>query len=209
MTISINGFFPGQLLPSTTIGGCIDIFENAWPNPEETIKMVEAECENQNSGVFWERAPTIGSGVFQNQRTNKLLAVTHLAQVANNPALQAVHNQFNMMLLASTIPYTQRYGIKEGLWHEGYSLLKYNNGEEYKPHYDGGTEIGRALSCIAYLNDDYEGGELEFVNFGVKLKPQAGMLIIFPSNYAYMHVAHPVTHGTKYALVTWIKDRQL
>jgi predicted 2-oxoglutarate/Fe(II)-dependent dioxygenase YbiX len=69
--------------------------------------------------------------------------------------------------------------------------------------------MGRCISCIAYLNSDYEGGEIEFVNFGVKIKPQPGMLIIFPSNFAYRHIAHPVTSGTKYNLVTWIKDRPI
>ena len=68
--------------------------------------------------------------------------------------------------------------------------------------------IGRSVSAICYLNDDYEGGELEFVNFKLKIKPQAGMMILFPSNFAYMHIAHPVTSGTKYAMVTWIRDRQ-
>jgi predicted 2-oxoglutarate/Fe(II)-dependent dioxygenase YbiX len=209
MTIVVNGFFPGELKSDANVGGCIDIFENAWPNPTETIHMAEKECANPDSGVFWERAPTIGNGVFQSQRTNKLLAVTHLANLSNNAALQAIHNQFNMLLLASTIPYAQKYGIKEPLWHEGYSLLKYSQTEEYKAHYDGSTGIGRALSCIVYLNDDYEGGELEFVHFGIKIKPKTGMLVIFPSNYAYMHASHPVTKGTKYALVTWIKDREI
>jgi predicted 2-oxoglutarate/Fe(II)-dependent dioxygenase YbiX len=35
------------------------------------------------------------------------------------------------------------------------------------------------------------------------------MLILFPSNYAYSHIAHPVTSGTKYAMVTWIRDREI
>jgi predicted 2-oxoglutarate/Fe(II)-dependent dioxygenase YbiX len=69
--------------------------------------------------------------------------------------------------------------------------------------------MGRALSAICYLNDDYEGGEIEFPEFKVKIKPEAGMLILFPSNFAYKHTAYPVTKGTKYALVTWIHDRPL
>jgi predicted 2-oxoglutarate/Fe(II)-dependent dioxygenase YbiX len=60
-----------------------------------------------------------------------------------------------------------------------------------------------------YLNDDYEGGEVEFVNFGIKIKPQPGMLLLFPSTYPYAHIAHPVTSGVKYAIVTWIHDRPL
>ena len=110
-------------------------------------------------------------------------------------------------MLSSTNSYAKQFGINESLWHEGYQILKYSDGQSYKPHYDGSTRLGRAISALVYLNDDYEGGEIEFVHFGIKIKPQPGMLILFPSNYAYTHVAHPVTQGTKYNLVTWIHDR--
>ena len=33
------------------------------------------------------------------------------------------------------------------------------------------------------------------------------MLILFPSSYPYMHIAHPVTKGTKYNLVTWLREK--
>jgi len=209
MTLQVNGFFPGEIEPDTIVAGCIAIYENIWPNPLESIKMAENEVSKSNSGIYWQRAETIGSGAYQEHRTNQLMSVSHLAHVANNPALQNLHNQFYMLLLASTNPYAKRFGIKEFLFHEHYHLLKYSAGEEYKPHYDGGTGIGRSISGICYLNSDYEGGEIEFPHFNIKIKPQAGMLILFPSNYAYLHVAHPVTSGTKYAMVTWIKDREM
>lgn len=209
MATNVNGFFPGELKPDATVAGCIDIFEKVWPNPINTIEMAEKECLTENAGSYWIRAGTIGQGPFQDARTNLLLEVSHLADVSNNPALQNIHNQFNMLLLAASIPYANRYGFRENLWHEGYSLLKYRGGEEYKMHYDGGTRTGRAISAICYLNDDYEGGEIEFPHFKVKIKPQAGMLILFPSNFAYAHIAHPVTKGTKYAMVTWIRDRDM
>ena len=207
MALNINGFFPGELVPDATVAGCIDIFENVWPSPSETIKLVEKECSNPDSGAYWTRAETVNNGPYQEARTNKLIPVSMLADVSNNPLLQNIHNQFYTLLLAAANPYATRYGINENFYHEGYNLLKYSNGQEYKSHYDGGTSIGRAISAIVYLNNDFEGGELEFVHFGVKIKPEPGMLILFPSNYAYSHIAHPVTTGKKYALVTWIRDR--
>jgi predicted 2-oxoglutarate/Fe(II)-dependent dioxygenase YbiX len=62
---------------------------------------------------------------------------------------------------------------------------------------------------LLYLNDDYSGGELEFRNFQLKISPKKGMLLLFPSNFAYAHIAHPVTSGTKYAFVTWLHDRPI
>lgn len=208
MTIQINGLFPGELYPDTTVAGCIDIFENAWPNPLETIQMIEDETLNPDSGVAWTRATTIGRGINQDDRTNYHLGITSAAQESGNPAAQNVHNQMYLLLLASTIPYAQKHEVEE-MYHEPYNMLRYRGGQHYKAHADGTTNTGRSISAIVYLNDDYEGGEVEFVNFGIKIKPEPGMLLLFPSNYAYRHVAHPVTDGTKYAIVTWIKDRQL
>jgi predicted 2-oxoglutarate/Fe(II)-dependent dioxygenase YbiX len=206
-TLQINNFFPGELKPNATVGGCIDIFEKAWPMSKNTIEMIENECSDTNSGAYWTKAETFGHGPFQNIRTNRLLPVSYLAKVSGNSLLQNIHNQFYIMLLAASNPYVSKYGINESLYHEGYNLLKYGVDEEYKGHYDGGTNTGRAISAICYLNDDYEGGEIEFPYFNVKIKPEAGMLILFPSNFAYRHIAHPVTSGTKYAMVTWIHDR--
>lgn len=209
MTFKINGLFLGELEPSATIAGCIEVYENIWPEPYQTIEVLETLTNNKDTGIFWERAPTIGNGVFQDHRTNKMLSLSHLCDVTNNQILQNIHNQFYTTLLSTSNSYAKRFGINEPLFHEGYSVLKYSSGEEYRAHYDGGTGIGRSISALCYLNDDYEGGELEFPNFRVSIKPQAGMVILFPSNFAYTHIARPIVSGTKYALVTWIRDRQM
>ena len=202
----INGFFPGNLLPNTTVAGCINIFEEVWPDPEKTINAIETECSNPESPISWFRAETIGQGVNQDARTNLNMCITHLALNENVSLMQNIHNQFNMILLAATQTYVQNYGINETLVHEPYNILKYKGGQEYKCHYDGGGTTNRTLSALLYLNSDFEGGELEFPFFDIKITPEPGMLILFPSNFAYSHVAKPITAGTKYALVTWIRD---
>lgn len=207
MSRMINGLFPGNLFPTATVGGCIDIFENVWPNPSETIALVEEQCSLKDSGMHWERASTKGSGVEQSIRTNYHLGLTSSAGLGN-PVAQSVHNQMYLLLAASTLQYAEKHHIDE-LYHEGYNMLRYTGGQEYKAHADGTTADGRSVSAIVYLNNEYEGGEVEFINFGVKIKPEPGMLLLFPSNYPYTHIAHPVTSGTKYAIVTWLKDRNI
>lgn len=207
MTYFANGFYTGELKPNLTVGGCIDIYENVWPNPQETIERIEDECANPDSGAFWTKASTFTGGQHQNYRSNINLLVSENAMLYNNPLLQNVHNQFYMALMAASIPYAERYKLAENLYHEGYNLLKYKEGTEYKAHYDSTTTIGRVISAICYLNNDFSGGEIEFPNFNLKIKPEPGMLILFPSAFPYLHIAHPVTKGTKYALVTWLKDR--
>ena len=207
MTTLINGLFPGHLEPSTTVAGCIDIFENAWPNPKETISMIEDRTSDPTKDTRWEKATTFGEGQYQSIRSNKHLDVTHYGKLYNDEVFQHIHNQFYTLLLATTIGYSNRYSIHEPLWHEDYNLLKYSDSQAYGQHYDGMTSTGRSVSAICYLNNDYEGGELEFPHFNLTIKPEPGMLILFPSNFAYAHIAHPIISGTKYALVTWLRDR--
>lgn len=102
-----NGFFPGILLPTTTLGGCIDVFENAWPDPYQTIEAMEAECSNGSSGLSWKRASTLGAGIYQDKRTNYHLGITNSAIEDDNGVAQAIHNQMYMTLLASSIPYAK------------------------------------------------------------------------------------------------------
>jgi predicted 2-oxoglutarate/Fe(II)-dependent dioxygenase YbiX len=203
----INGIFPGELHPDDTLGGCIDIYKNAWPEPDFTIDMIENSCNDPQAGISWQRAETIDHGANQNHRTNYNINITRMAELTGNQAAANIHNQFHLMLLASVPPYAKKYEINNSFYHENYNILKYSGGQQYHAHYDGGTDTGRSISAICYLNNNFSGGEIEFVNFGIKINPEPGTLILFPSNYAYRHIAHPVTDGTKYAIVTWIKDR--
>jgi len=104
MPTMVNGLFPGELQPTEILAGCINIYEGIWPDPQQTITNLEKECANPDSGAYWQRAETIGDGAFQHARTNRLLSITQSAKLNDNPVLQNVHNQFNMLLLASTIP---------------------------------------------------------------------------------------------------------
>lgn len=81
-------------------------------------------------------------------------------------------------------------------------LLKYEKAGYLPAHQDQGVST-RVLSVLIYLNDDYEGGEIEFRQSGVKIKPKPGSLIFFPSNFLYVHEVHPMTSGTRYALPNW------
>lgn len=207
MSNYINGLFLGDLAPTLSVGGAIDIFKDVWPGTNETIAAVEEQCSNSETGMTWYRAETVGQGTNQIARTNYNLSLTECAKIFDNPVAQTIHNQFYTLLTSAMGPYVKKHGMTDvPLTHEGYNMLRYRGGQEYKAHFDGGSNSGRCVSAILYLNADFEGGEVEFVNFNLKIKPEPGMLLLFPSNYAYTHIAHPVTAGTKYAIVTWIKD---
>jgi hypothetical protein len=59
------------------------------------------------------------------------------------------------------------------------------------------------ITCTVYINDDYEGGEIEFyVNgeFVPAYKPEAGDIMVFPSGEGYYHGVKTATKGNKYLI---------
>lgn len=110
---------------------------------------------------------------------------------------------------------------------EGWQFIKYDVGGEYLPHYDYDVDLNNRLnkirlaisgglrlkSIIIYLNDDFEGGETAFTKLDLKIKPETGKLLIWKNihknrkiNLDTLHAGLPVTKGTKYVLITWLRE---
>lgn len=108
------------------------------------------------------------------------------------------------------------YGVEID-WFELPEILRYRAGGRYDPHVDAENwdresgrwvrGVDRDLSLLLYLNDAYTGGELEFGNFGLRLQPKTGMLVVFPSDHRYVHAARPTQSGERYVLVCWAATR--
>lgn len=103
-------------------------------------------------------------------------------------------------------------------------IFHYAEGEEIKAHFDflrngeaaygGGYQGERIATFLLYLNDDYEGGELEFPKIGFRHRGRAGDAVFFANVDAAgkpeklsLHAAKPVTRGEKFIFSQWIHDR--
>ncbi len=104
-------------------------------------------------------------------------------------------------------------------------IFHYLIGEEIKAHhdflFDGKRGYGadasyqgdRLATFLMYLNDGYEGGDLEFPKGGYRYKGKVGDGIFFASQRdgkpdpTSLHAASPVTRGEKFILSQWIHDR--
>ena len=101
---------------------------------------------------------------------------------------------------------TDRYLASRNLDKNNYNLnldsitiKAWNEGQSMGPHFDGQDgNKDLAFSLVAYVNDDYEGGEISFPNHNVTVKPKAGSLIMFPSQEPYIHEVKPIISGTRY-----------
>ena len=106
--------------------------------------------------------------------------------------------------VAAVKDYARKFNVGELRYWEAMNFVKYGPGQHFQEHTDHGYSYNCVVSLVAYPNDDYVGGELEFRLQGLKVKPRAGDLFIFPSNYMYPHKSLPVESGTKHSIVTML-----
>ena len=120
-----------------------------------------------------------------------------LVKRLTEPLEEAMEHYFNSYPIA-------RLNVKKR--ENSISLLKYGSGGYLPPHSDQGIS-SRVISVLIYLNDDYEGGNINFPNSKISMKPKAGSIIFFPSNYIYVHSIDEVKSGYRYVLPNWFHNR--
>jgi hypothetical protein len=100
--------------------------------------------------------------------------------------------------------YCKRFNIHNLRYWEAFNFIKYEPGHHFMEHHDHGFSYNCTVSLVAYLNDNFEGGELFFRLQGINYVPKTGDVVLFPSNYMYPHQAKVVHSGIKYSLVTML-----
>ena len=72
-------------------------------------------------------------------------------------------------------------------------------------HYEtGALEVAaRQFVIQVYLNDDFEGGETEFLYQQRREKAVAGDVLIFPASFTHTHRGNPPLGGSKYIATSW------
>lgn len=92
---------------------------------------------------------------------------------------------------------------------EGFRLMGYPVGAEYKRHIDrsrnNSVVFQRDVSIIYQLNGegDFEGGAIDFPRQNIQIALEAGDALIFPSTYTHPHAVQPITVGFRKSVVTW------
>jgi predicted 2-oxoglutarate/Fe(II)-dependent dioxygenase YbiX len=108
--------------------------------------------------------------------------------------------------------YCEKYGVpvRRTPWNQLH-FVKWKEGMGSGVHADclhpNGEPVAKSsyyrlnISGLMYPNDNYEGGQINFPEYGIFLKPKAGTLVLFPSTYPH-EVTH-VTSGVRYTMPIW------
>jgi hypothetical protein len=123
-----------------------------------------------------------------------------------DPALQAaLRARFSRRLL----PEMRKAFQFEATRIERYMIACYEaeTGGHFRAHRDNTTPgtAHRRFAVTINLNEDFEGGELWFPEFGPRrYRPPAGGAVVF--SCSLLHEATPVTRGTRYAVLPFLYD---
>jgi len=176
--------------------------------PKHSTDKVE-EVLNDSSNMYFYQEAMVGYGMkmpeyrdcfdFKYKRSD----IEH-DNSDSGEKLKSLWQELYDLKLPAVKNYCRSFNIGEVRYWEAMNFVKYGPGQHFQEHTDHGYSYNCVVSLVGYPNDDYEGGELEFRLQKLKIKPRAGDLFVFPSNFMYPHKSLPVLSGTKYSIVTML-----
>lgn len=167
--------------------------------------MAAAECDY----LLEVSGPALQPAMVQDSRDGRLKrdpVRTSLTTAFPITAEDAVVHALNRRIARAT-----GTDVRQG---EPMQVLQYYPGQEYKMHSDAlvGVPNQRILTCLVYLDEDFDGGETYFPAIGLKFRGRRGDALIFRSvdeagrpEPAARHAGLPVTQGKKSILSRWIR----
>ncbi len=146
--------------------------------------------ERLENSQRWGQSNTSGGADRYSRDSDQIQFLAEFPAVEHEPILvfaqQCLNHYTSERKQAGETP---PFGLREG-----YNILRYKPGEAYHAvHSDAGWPnlIHRHLTLCMYLNTIEEGGETEFPEQSLKVKPVAGKTVIFPASWIYPHRSLP------------------
>jgi len=189
-------------------GSGIVVYRDVLPKDMEIITRLE-EVLNADSNPYSYSEAKVGYGMRMPEYRDCQDFKFKKTDISGDQSeaslkLQKLWDEVYFRQLQAVKHYSRTYNIGELRYWEAMNFIKYGPGQHFQEHHDNGYSYNCILSAVSYPNDDYEGGELFFRLQNLNIKPKAGDLYLFPSNFMYPHRAMPVHSGTKYSIVTML-----
>lgn len=209
-----------ESLDCTKLYPKVHLYQGLIDDPEGLVKTLRnAEKNPSDSFIFadWKPWSVFGSYVYQlNFADPDFSEVDQEMYEKEKRYLDNINEAF----YKATNDYLESYGqtVKDDWYKMGPSFCKYDFAKTdedverdlaMRPHTDyvyleadtPGNKF--TLTCTMYLNDTYEGGEIEFIinEDTFKYKPKAGDIMVFPSGHPDLFPEDPVYfHSVKQVL---------
>jgi len=163
--------------------------------------------------IFFNKSKNKKEGVTLNglNKNTKHTTDLHFSYEQNDEFIQYA----DKVLFEKTNKYIQMYLYEmsvldcgETYRDHGYQIQFYKKNEGFyayhdDKHIDLANREYRILTYLYYLNDVEEGGETEFYNGKIKIKPKKGKLLLFPASWLFPHCGMIPISNDKYILTGW------
>lgn len=176
--------------------GLQELISHIQSSPADDLSVFDAQKTNQSGKVSW----VVDKQTRDTQIVPAGPLYPKIEELLRHAVREIINPFYQVEVSSSEIPQILSYGI----------------GGHYKPHVDGESiwvsptqekiwkkSTDRDLSIVFFLNNDFEGGDFVFPQHKVRVRPEPGMMVCFPSNHNYLHGVEPVTKGNRYSIVTW------
>lgn len=179
-----------------------DSFIGGWFFENTTVCDRIIEFFDDNPQLTFEGRTT--DGVVESIKKSTDLSLTNAPNILQN----LYHSELQKVCLS----YIRRYEwcARFSSWSiiDAVNLQKYNPGGGYYAWHtervSGVPPVGtRCLVFLTYLNDVECEGETEFFYQKIKVKPQKGLTLIWPSDWTHVHRGIPSPKETKYVATGW------
>ena len=139
------------------------------------------------------------------KKNNKLIDHKHLTKDRSHvyPDLE-LEKEIDNKLSRTVLSELKKVFYFDAKYRETYKITSYDSVSSGRFHAHRDTPLPyqhRKYAMSLLLNDDYEGGELYFPEYGIKIKPKANTAIIFPG--ISTHQVLTVTKGSRMAMITF------
>lgn len=201
------------------------VFKNAVKNSQEYIDYLEKNQEWKDWYIFGKvtEGPDWPQTEFTNFPTQEEWQASKTYRDTELGEKNYFANQIDDLFYYATKAYVEANNVSLDNWSvDGWNIAKYiPNPEEFTEHvmmhhtdfqrefsYNPGLKF--AITSVFYLNDNYDGGEVEFrfldendpnkIKEDYSYKPKQGDIVVFPSGPPHYHGVKAVSNGEKYII---------
>ena len=179
----------------------IGIYDNVL-NPEFCNAIIEAfEHYHRTDSVYCE------DDQFDNTIAGRYDWALDLSAMSGVMA-HMPERDLNDILMSCFGQYVNRFGHIKGMtfYSTTQKVQKTPAGGGYHVWHDENTTLShmsRKVVWMFYLNDNFEGGETEFLYYHKRITPKQGTLLLWPAGLTHAHRGGLVTQGMKYVVTGW------
>lgn len=154
--------------------------------------------EYAESKQLLSRSQVTSDGSTYRISTNRTSSTAFL-DTQDNPLFRSIHQR-----AAAFLNLSEEYM-------ENLQIIRYREGEEFKPHTDPRYDTDRKYTILLYLSEEFEGGETYFPELDLKIKPKKGRMLCFLNRddtnqiiSLSTHAGLPTYNGVKYGCNLWV-----